>query len=181
MEVADLGEQAERSESRDAAEAGERLDRLAPRLLAGDLVELRIDGEQLGVERAEVAERVFQSGLGEGVVEALSASPDAVPLCPVPSALAENAPVAEQLLADALTGGGARAAQVIAAANQIAQALLHGRRRADEAELTSAVEAHQFHSVAAIGLDAVARAHRCLLYTSPSPRDGLLSRMPSSA
>ena len=24
-------------------------------------------------------------------------------------------------------------------------------------------------------------AHSCLLYTSPSPRDGLLSRMPSSA
>ena len=28
---------------------------------------------------------------------------------------------------------------------------------------------------------AAARADRCLLYTSPSPRDGLLSRMPSSA
>ena len=28
-------------------------------------------------------------------------------------------------------------------------------------------------------LDAILRA--CLLYTSPSPRDGLLSRMPSSA
>ena len=27
----------------------------------------------------------------------------------------------------------------------------------------------------------IARAHPCLLYTSPSPRDGLLSRMPSSA
>ena len=26
-----------------------------------------------------------------------------------------------------------------------------------------------------------ARVHTCLLYTSPSPRDGLLSRMPSSA
>ena len=25
------------------------------------------------------------------------------------------------------------------------------------------------------------RIHPCLLYTSPSPRDGLLSRMPSSA
>ena len=25
------------------------------------------------------------------------------------------------------------------------------------------------------------RKHPCLLYTSPSPRDGLLSRMPSSA
>ena len=27
----------------------------------------------------------------------------------------------------------------------------------------------------------VSRIHTCLLYTSPSPRDGLLSRMPSSA
>ena len=25
------------------------------------------------------------------------------------------------------------------------------------------------------------KSYRCLLYTSPSPRDGLLSRMPSSA
>ena len=29
--------------------------------------------------------------------------------------------------------------------------------------------------------EALARAKTCLLYTSPSPRDGLLSRMPSSA
>ena len=29
--------------------------------------------------------------------------------------------------------------------------------------------------------DYMARLHACLLYTSPSPRDGLLSRMPSSA
>ena len=29
--------------------------------------------------------------------------------------------------------------------------------------------------------DAVASLVTCLLYTSPSPRDGLLSRMPSSA
>ena len=32
-----------------------------------------------------------------------------------------------------------------------------------------------------IALMAVTPIHRCLLYTSPSPRDGLLSRMPSSA
>ena len=31
-----------------------------------------------------------------------------------------------------------------------------------------------------ISADSV-RVHGCLLYTSPSPRDGLLSRMPSSA
>ena len=32
-----------------------------------------------------------------------------------------------------------------------------------------------------IVLDATALDKTCLLYTSPSPRDGLLSRMPSSA
>ena len=31
------------------------------------------------------------------------------------------------------------------------------------------------------GAEAYAADHACLLYTSPSPRDGLLSRMPSSA
>ena len=40
-------------------------------------------------------------------------------------------------------------------------------------------------SIATVGVAAdaraVARAATCLLYTSPSPRDGLLSRMPSSA
>ena len=30
-------------------------------------------------------------------------------------------------------------------------------------------------------LDFFGQVYRCLLYTSPSPRDGLLSRMPSSA
>ena len=30
-------------------------------------------------------------------------------------------------------------------------------------------------------VNAIRQACRCLLYTSPSPRDGLLSRMPSSA
>ena len=31
------------------------------------------------------------------------------------------------------------------------------------------------------GLGGNAKDNNCLLYTSPSPRDGLLSRMPSSA
>ena len=29
--------------------------------------------------------------------------------------------------------------------------------------------------------ETLVKVHACLLYTSPSPRDGLLSRMPSSA
>ena len=32
-----------------------------------------------------------------------------------------------------------------------------------------------------VAVDVVVRIPNCLLYTSPSPRDGLLSRMPSSA
>ena len=32
-----------------------------------------------------------------------------------------------------------------------------------------------------IPIRCMLRPHACLLYTSPSPRDGLLSRMPSSA
>ena len=37
------------------------------------------------------------------------------------------------------------------------------------------------HTVMAEGGCAAAMKNVCLLYTSPSPRDGLLSRMPSSA
>ena len=36
-------------------------------------------------------------------------------------------------------------------------------------------------SVAVVSKVFPTRSHTCLLYTSPSPRDGLLSRMPSSA
>lgn len=73
MEVADLGEQAERREGRDAVKAGERDYRLVPGLLAGDLIELRIDGEQLGVKRLKMAKHLLKCSLGEGVVEALRA------------------------------------------------------------------------------------------------------------
>ena len=37
------------------------------------------------------------------------------------------------------------------------------------------------HMDRALGVDIRTLPHVCLLYTSPSPRDGLLSRMPSSA
>ena len=38
---------------------------------------------------------------------------------------------------------------------------------------------HQYDVIIFISVNAV--NYTCLLYTSPSPRDGLLSRMPSSA
>ena len=38
-----------------------------------------------------------------------------------------------------------------------------------------------FGAFCAVSLEKVLTISTCLLYTSPSPRDGLLSRMPSSA
>ena len=76
------------------------------------------------------------------------------------------------------------------------QALIHklevgGARRLNYVALTLAVLSlalwydthcyHNFNSPEAMDKAQVARNLSCLLYTSPSPRDGLLSRMPSSA
>ena len=52
---------------------------------------------------------------------------------------------------------------------------LMGSAQASSDSSTAAVAA------AAAAVAAAAAAKTCLLYTSPSPRDGLLSRMPSSA
>ena len=57
------------------------------------------------------------------------------------------------------------------------------RRRAIENELPGFLEALSDSVGAGRGLQEamMEQSNSCLLYTSPSPRDGLLSRMPSSA
>ena len=57
---------------------------------------------------------------------------------------------------------------------------------ADEQPLSSSLSAHrervqQLRAQQASEPSTDAQVRDCLLYTSPSPRDGLLSRMPSSA
>ena len=75
----------------------------------------------------------------------------------------ENLEVVSDLVADAAAAG---AKLVVLPENGCLMADTHQRRLA----------------VAARGDEVAARlADICLLYTSPSPRDGLLSRMPSSA
>ena len=44
-----------------------------------------------------------------------------------------------------------------------------------------AVELEHYEKLEGVALTFAGKVNRCLLYTSPSPRDGLLSRMPSSA
>ena len=56
----------------------------------------------------------------------------------------------------------------------------------DEQELRERLTALQYHVTQEAGTEQAFTGETwdnkaCLLYTSPSPRDGLLSRMPSSA
>ena len=122
--------------------------------------ELVLERGQLGVERVQMGEHVLKRALRVGLVEPLAAHPGDVPLGPGPLALAEDVAVAQQLLGDAMACGSARAAQVIKAADQVAQPLLLGRWWRDKAQLAGAVEAHELLGVAAVGLDAVPGAHR---------------------
>ena len=50
----------------------------------------------------------------------------------------------------------------------------------ESAELNSILKYANRHDISVIGVSCK-QSSICLLYTSPSPRDGLLSRMPSSA
>ena len=53
-----------------------------------------------------------------------------------------------------------------------------GRSMADTVDLVAAINSTKLGYLVA---EHGAEVYDCLLYTSPSPRDGLLSRMPSSA
>src|SRR5680860_584209 len=72
-----------------------------------------------------------------------------------------------------------RADAVVADEGDVAVALALGRRLADVVQ--EGAEAQRRAVADLVGERLVEQLPRCLLYTSPSPRDGLLSRMPSSA
>ena len=55
------------------------------------------------------------------------------------------------------------------------------KAKAEEAKAKAAETAKMDAEALGKYQDQVAERYICLLYTSPSPRDGLLSRMPSSA
>jgi len=135
-------------------------DRVAPRFTLGDLRQLVVDGRELGVEAVQVRAHLLQRELGEWVVETLAIEPFTVLAGAGLLALAVDVAVAQERLDDSVTGGGPRAAQVIATADEVAQALLLGRWRGDEAKLPGPVEAHQLLGVAAIGLDSITSPDR---------------------
>ena len=67
---------------------------------------------------------------------------------------------------------------ICGASGKMGKALVRAVVNNNKLQLSSALE---HDSNTNIGKDSGTIANICLLYTSPSPRDGLLSRMPSSA
>ena len=70
----------------------------------------------------------------------------------------------------------------------VAQRYLQYQQRQADAQAALGLLSHEDADMRALGEEEaeqasqdMARLEACLLYTSPSPRDGLLSRMPSSA
>ena len=68
--------------------------------------------------------------------------------------------MAQQRLDDTMPGRCASAAQIITRSDEIPKALLRGRRRRHERELTGAIEPRELLCVTPVGLDPVARSDR---------------------
>src|SRR3954466_12187738 len=101
-------------------------------------------------------EHLFQRELRERIVEALRVDPPAVPLRPARLSVAIDPAMAQQLLEHPVTGGRARAADVVAAAQHVTQPFGLDRRRLYQAQQSRAMQADQLLRVTAIGLDPVA-------------------------
>jgi hypothetical protein len=154
-EVADLGDQSECCQRRDPAKPGEGLDLPGPAPGLRELLELRVERVDLTLDAVKVDQHLLQRELRERVIQALRVDPAAMRQRPRRLALTKHAAVAQQLLEHA----GPRAAQIIAAAQQVAQALGLGSRRVHEAQQSRAVQRDELLGVTAIGLDAITRAH----------------------
>ena len=68
---------------------------------------------------------------------------------------------------------------IVTAGQHVLQGVATGTARGTISDDGGLERVVSFHEVVVPGMGA--NLFSCLLYTSPSPRDGLLSRMPSSA
>ena len=97
--------------------------RVGPPLAARDPLQVAVKGVELAVEPVEVDQHLAQRLVSQRVGELLARDPHPVHLGPLRLAVAVDVAMAQQLLADAVASIGARAAQILAAAHQIPEAL----------------------------------------------------------
>ena len=99
---------------------------------------------------------------------------------PQPAHFPTNAAPSSYALIAAQSAGGGDLAKLVAAITRACWA--EEKNIADDDVIKACLADAGFDpGLADSGLLSGAQAYDCLLYTSPSPRDGLLSRMPSSA
>ena len=159
-EVADLGDQPERGERADPAEAGEGRDLAGPPLAGSDLPELGVERVELAFDAIEVDEQLLERTLSQRVIQALTREPRAMQLRPRRLAAAEDSAVAQQRLEHTVARRGPRAADVVAAAQQVSQSLKLLGRRMHEPQQAATVKRDELLRIAPIGLHTIAGADR---------------------
>src|ERR1700712_301760 len=157
-EVADLGDQPERGERADPAEAGEGRDLAGPPLAGSDLPELGVERVELAFDAIEVDEQLLERTLSQGVIQALTREPRAMQLRPRRLAAAEDSAVAQQRLEHTVARRGPRGADVVAAGPQGPQSLKLLGRRMHEPQQAATVKRDELLRIAPIGLHTIAGA-----------------------
>jgi hypothetical protein len=107
-----------------------------------------------------VDQQLLERELRERVIQALGVDPAAMLEREGGLAVTEDPPVPEQLLEHPVASRGPRAAQIVAAPEQVPEPLGLGRRREHEAQQPGAIEPDELLGVAAVGLDPVTGADR---------------------
>ena len=102
-EVADLGDQPERGQGRDPAEAGQGLDLAGPPAAASELLEAGVQRRELALDAVEVHQHLIQGSLRERIVQRLASDPGAMPHRPRVLPLTVDPSVRQQLLDDTMT------------------------------------------------------------------------------
>jgi hypothetical protein len=158
--VADLGDQSERGDRRDSAEARQDLHLPAPPLAARDLGQARVEQIELTLDTVGMDQQLLQRLLRERIIQALAREPRSVHLGPRGLPLAVDPPVPEQLLEHPVTRREPRAAEIITCPEQITEPLELRRRRVHEPQHPRAIQRDELLRVAAVGLHPVAGADR---------------------
>ena len=155
VRIAEFGDQSDRGEGVDAAQAAQPADLPRPRAIIGELSERAIE-RVAPCEQAVMAVQVIdERDLRGQVVEGQAAQPVAVTLRPCLAGPVEDQAAAQQELRDAMPGAHQIAAAVLATADRVAELLELERRDRDQFQFAGAQQPGELDRVAPIGLDAL--------------------------
>ena len=155
MEVADLGDQPDRGQGVDAAQAAQPPDRRCPRLEFGLLADQRVETVPTREQHLVAGQVLTEHGVGQRLVEADSSQPGEMALRPRVPRPGENQAAAQRQLADPVSGAHQVTTEVLAGTHEIAQCLKLGLRHYHRPQLPGRVQPRELQRVTHVGLDPV--------------------------